>query len=92
MDRKQVKHTRVVFMCGGKPTKKDIAEVERFWCYLKGEMTLTEAREYSGLSVGQVAELANVSTDKVRAIESGHDPDEITTKRLMKLYGITNNR
>lgn len=57
--------------CGDAPTDEDLAEIERFKRYLKGVMTMAEAREYVGMTVEEVSSLSRIPAARVAKIERG---------------------
>jgi hypothetical protein len=78
-----------VIGCGPKPpTEQDIAEIERFKRFLRGEMDAHEARVYAGLSLGQGADLLGVTRERLGDVEHGRAPlDDVLRAKMERVYG-----
>lgn len=57
--------------CGDAPTDEDLAEIERFKQYLRGAMTMREAREYVGLSLEEASSMSRIPVERITRIERG---------------------
>lgn len=75
-----------VIACGGEPSEADLAMIEQLKRYMRGEMSLPERREFSGLTVGQAAKAANIPREQLEAFEQGKgELDDLQRRRLEKL-------
>jgi hypothetical protein len=81
-------HVDGAIVCGGAPSAADREAIARMKRRLAGQLTMTEAREDAGLSLGQAARVTEIPRERLEVLEAGAAPTESERAVLCEAYDV----